>query len=102
MAALELTQLRQRFENSSLLRHIPETPNGNFEELLLHALDYAEEMKVEAERVDELYATTLNQARELKDLLKRQSEFLRTKSNKAERLRRAVAIENELLQYKEI
>lgn len=91
MTALELTQLRQRFENSSLLRHIPETPNGNFEELLLHALDYAE-----------LYTVTLNQARELKDLLKRQSEFLRTKSNEAERLRRAVEIENELLDYKEI
>lgn len=68
----------------------------------MHALDYADEQKAEAERVDELYTATLEQARELKDLLKRQAEFLRVKSNKGDRLFRAATIEKELLDYKEI
>ena len=102
MTNLELTELRNRFINSPLFQNIPATPDGNFEEMFLRALDYVDEMKAETERVDELYTVALNQARELKDLLKRQSEFLRTKANKAERLRRAVAIENKLLEYKEI
>lgn len=102
MANLELTALRQRFIDSPLFQRIPETPDGNFEELLLHVLDYADEQQAEAERVDELYTTTLEQARELKDLLKRQVDFLKTKSNKADRLTRAASIEKELLDHKEI
>jgi len=102
MNSLELTELRKRFIDSPLFQRIPETPDGNFEELLLHVLDYADEQQAEAERVDELYTTTLEQARELKDLLKRQVDFLKTKSNKADRLTRAASIEKELLDHKEI
>lgn len=102
MENLELTALRQRFIDLPLFQRIPETPDGNFEELLLHVLDYADEQQAEAERVDELYTTTLEQARELKDLLKRQVDFLKTKSNKADRLALATAIETNLMNYKEI
>lgn len=103
MSDIELTQLRKRFIGSPLFHLIPKTPEGSFEELALHALDYADEQKTEAERVDELYTTVLEQAKELKALLTRQVEFLRhTSLNKAERLERATKLEQELLEYKEI
>lgn len=102
MTALELTELRKRYIDSPLFQRIPETPDGNFEELLLHALDYADEMKAEAERIDGLFRAALDQGRELRDSLKRQVEFLKMKSNKTDRLTRAATIENELSDYKEI
>lgn len=95
MTNLELTELRKRYIDSPLFQRIPETPDGNFEELLLHALDYADEMKAEAERIDGLFRAALDQGRELRDSLK-------MKSNKTDRLTRAATIENELLDYKEI
>lgn len=102
MNKLEITQLRKRFIDSPLFQLIPETPEGSFEELALAALDYADEQKAEAERVDELYTTVLEQAGELKDLLMLATDFLKQKSNKTDQLKLATKLEQELLDYKEI
>lgn len=102
MTNIELTQLRKRFIGAPLFGLIPETPEGNFEILALTALDYADEQKTEAERVDELYTTTLEQAKELKNGMEKVVRFLKDKSNSIVRLEFAAEIEEELLNYKEI
>lgn len=102
MTTLELIQLRQRFVNSPLLRYIPETPHGNFEELVLHMLGHMDEMKAKAEQVEELYTRAFEQARELKDLLRVEVTFLRSEPKKEKLLARADEISQELQDYKEI
>lgn len=102
MTNIELAQLRNRLISSPLFRLIPETPEGNFAELALHALDYADEQKAEAKRVDELYTGLLEKARDLKNYLNAQVSLLRGKANRADRLEQAAIIEKELLEYGEI